>query len=53
LEIGGLVAALALQEDILANFFSGIYIFFDKPIRIGDDIMLELEEEGYVTQVGR
>jgi len=51
LGIGGLVVALALQ-DTLANFFSGIYIFFDKPIRIGDYIMLESGQEGYVTQIG-
>jgi small-conductance mechanosensitive channel len=51
LGIGGLVVALALQ-DTLANFFSGVYIFFDKPIRIGDYILLESGREGYVTQIG-
>jgi small-conductance mechanosensitive channel len=51
LGIGGLVVALALQ-DTLSNFFSGIYIFFDKPIRIGDYIMLESGKEGYVAQIG-
>jgi small-conductance mechanosensitive channel len=51
LGIGGLVVALALQ-DTLANFFSGVYIFFDKPIRIGDYISLESGQEGYVTQIG-
>jgi len=51
LGIGGLVVALALQ-DTLANFFSGIYIFFDKPIRIGDYIMLESGQEGYVSHIG-
>ena len=51
LGIGGLVVALALQ-DTLANFFSGIYIFVDKPIRIGDYVMLESGQEGYVTQIG-
>jgi small-conductance mechanosensitive channel len=51
LGIGGLVIALALQET-LANFFAGIYIFFDKPIRIGDYILLESGKEGYVTQIG-
>jgi small-conductance mechanosensitive channel len=51
LGIGGLVVALALQ-DTLSNFFSGIYLSFDKPIRIGDYIRLETGEEGYVTQVG-
>jgi small-conductance mechanosensitive channel len=51
LGIGGLVVALALQ-DTLANFFSGIYIFFDKPIRIGDYIKLDSGQEGYVAQIG-
>jgi small-conductance mechanosensitive channel len=51
LGIGGLVVALALQ-DTLSNFFSGIYIFFDKPIRIGDYIMLESGQEGYVAHIG-
>jgi small-conductance mechanosensitive channel len=51
LGIGGLVVALALQ-DTLANFFSGMYIFFDKPIRIGDYIMLESGQEGYVADIG-
>jgi small-conductance mechanosensitive channel len=51
LGIGGLVVALALQ-DTLSNFFSGIYIFFDKPIQIGDYIMLESGQEGYVTHIG-
>jgi small-conductance mechanosensitive channel len=51
LGIGGLVVALALQ-DTLANFFSGVYIFFDKPIRIGDYVMLESGQEGYVTHIG-
>ena len=51
LGIGGLVVALALQ-DTLSNFFSGVYIYFDKPIRIGDYIMLESGQEGYVTQIG-
>ncbi len=51
LGIGGVVMALALNST-LSNFFSGIYLFFDKPIRIGDYIRLESGEEGYVTQVG-
>ncbi len=51
LGISGLVVALALQ-DTLSNFFSGIYINLDKPIRIGDYIMLESGQEGYVTHIG-
>jgi small-conductance mechanosensitive channel len=51
LGIGGLVMGLALQ-DTLSNFFSGVYLSFDKPIRIGDYIRLDSGEEGYVSQVG-
>jgi small-conductance mechanosensitive channel len=51
LGIGGLVVALALQ-DTLSNFFSGIYINLDKPIRIGDYIRLESGQEGYVIHIG-
>lgn len=51
LGIGGLVMGLALQ-DTLSNFFSGIYLSFDKPIKIRDYIKLDSGEEGYVTQVG-
>ena len=51
LGIGGLVMGLALQ-DTLSNFFSGIYLSFDRPIRIGDYIRLDSGEEGYVAQMG-
>ncbi len=51
LGIGGLVVALALQ-DTLNNFFSGIYIFIDKPVRIGDFISLGQDADGYVSQIG-
>ncbi len=51
LGVGGLVVALALQ-DTLSNFFSGIYLSFDRPISIGDYIRLESGEEGYVRQMG-
>ncbi len=50
LGIGGVVVGLALQ-DTLSNFFSGIYIRLDKPIRIGDYVKLDLGE-GYVIHVG-
>jgi small-conductance mechanosensitive channel len=51
LGIGGLVVALALQ-DTFANFFSGLYLFLDKPVMIGDYVKLESGDEGYVRQVG-
>jgi small-conductance mechanosensitive channel len=51
LGIGGIAVALALQ-DTLANFFSGLYILADRPIRVGDYIKLESGEEGYVVDIG-
>lgn len=51
LGIGTAVVGFALQ-DTLSNFFSGIYINLDKPVRIGDYIRLDSGEEGYVIHVG-
>lgn len=51
LGIGSLAVALALQ-DTLANFFAGIYITLDQPIREGDFVKLESGQEGYIKEVG-
>jgi len=54
LGIAGLAVGLALQ-DTLANFFSGIQLLSDKPIRIGEFIALEREDgaiKGFVEEVG-
>ncbi len=51
LGVGGLAAALALQ-DTLANFFAGIHLLADKPIRIGDFVRLENGTEGFVDDIG-
>ncbi|HWP35002.1 MAG TPA: mechanosensitive ion channel family protein [Thermodesulfobacteriota bacterium] len=51
LGLGSLAVALALQ-DTLANFFSGLYLLADKPVRVGDYIRLDTGEEGYVTSIG-
>lgn len=51
LGIGSLAVALAAQ-DTLTNFFAGIYITIDQPVRAGDFIKLESGEEGYVSEVG-
>ena len=51
LGIGGLAVALAFK-DTLANFFAGLYILADRPIRVGDYIKLEGGPEGYVESVG-
>lgn len=51
LGLGSLAVALALQ-DTLANFFAGLYLLADKPIRVGDYVKLESGEEGYVHAIG-
>ncbi len=54
LGIAGLAVGLALQ-DTLANFFSGLQLLSDKPIKIGEFIALESEDgaiKGYVEEVG-
>ncbi len=51
LGIAGLAVALALQ-DSLSNFFAGLYILADRPIKIGDFIKLESGDEGYVQEIG-
>lgn len=51
LGVGGLAVALALQ-DTLANFFAGIHILVETPIKAGDYIQLEGGQEGLVTDIG-
>lgn len=51
LGVGGLAVALALQ-DTLANFFAGIHILVEDPIRVGDFISISKEEEGTVRDIG-
>jgi small-conductance mechanosensitive channel len=51
LGIGSLAIALALQPT-LENFFSGIQILIDKPIKVGQFIKLDSGEEGYVHKIG-
>jgi len=51
LGVGSVAVALALQ-DTLSNFFSGVYIRLDRPVREGDYIKLESSEEGFVQQLG-
>ncbi|MDD2655453.1 MAG: mechanosensitive ion channel family protein [Candidatus ainarchaeum sp.] len=52
LGIAGLAVALALQ-DTLGNFFAGVYMTADKPIRPNDYIKLDgTEVEGTVVEVG-
>ena len=51
LGVGSLAVALALQ-DTFNNFFSGLYLLIDKPIRIGDNIKTEDGTEGVVVKIG-
>ena len=51
LGVGGLAVALALQ-DTLANFFAGVHILLEEPIRVGHFIRLAPGEEGTVTDIG-
>ena len=50
LGIGGIAVAFATQ-NILSDIFSSITIYFDKPFRIGDFIVIG-EESGTVEHVG-
>ncbi len=51
LGIGSLAVALALQ-DTLGNFFAGLYLHADRPLRIGDYIRIDTGHEGIVVHVG-
>ena len=51
LGITSLAVALALQPT-LTNFFSGVQLVIDKPIRVGDFIELESGEQGFVDKIG-
>ncbi|WP_439133557.1 mechanosensitive ion channel family protein [Pseudomaricurvus sp.] len=51
LGIGSLAVALALQPT-LENFFSGVQLIIDKPIRVGDFIELDSGEQGFVEHIG-
>jgi len=51
LGIGSLAVALALQ-DTLSNFFGGVYLQIDRPIRVGDYVKVGEEVEGYIKKIG-
>jgi small-conductance mechanosensitive channel len=51
LGVGSVAVALALQET-LSNFFSGLYIMADRPVRLNDYIKLDSNQEGYVLRIG-
>ncbi len=51
LGVGSVAVALALQ-DTLSNFFAGVYLRLDNPVRVGDYVRLESGEEGFVLEQG-
>lgn len=51
LGIGGLAVGLALQS-ILSDFFAGLHIISDQPIRTDDYIEIEGSVSGYVEDIG-
>lgn len=51
LGVGSLAVALALQET-LANFFAGIYLLIDKPVRVGDYVKTDESTEGHIVRIG-
>ncbi|TXS92709.1 mechanosensitive ion channel family protein [Parahaliea maris] len=51
LGITSLAVALALQPT-LENFFSGVQLVIDKPIRVDDFIELDSGEQGFVEKIG-
>jgi small-conductance mechanosensitive channel len=51
LGIGSLAVGFALK-DTLSNLFAGVYLFADRPIRIGDYVRIEGGEEGYIESIG-
>jgi small-conductance mechanosensitive channel len=46
----GLAISLALQ-DILKNFFAGLYLLFERPFRLGDVIAVK-DQRGLVEHIG-
>jgi small-conductance mechanosensitive channel len=46
----GLAFSLAMQ-DILKNFFAGVYLLLERPFRVGDTIHVK-EREGVVENIG-
>lgn len=51
LGIAGIAIAFALQET-LSQFFAGLYLMSDRPLRVGDFVELETGQQGYVVEVG-
>ncbi len=48
--VAGLALSLAIQ-DILKNFFSGVYLLLERPFRVGDVIKVK-DQQGIVEHIG-
>jgi small-conductance mechanosensitive channel len=51
LGIAGIAVAFAMQET-LSQFFAGMYVLSEQPIRVGDFVELETGQMGYVAEIG-
>lgn len=51
LGVGSVAVALALQET-LGNFFAGIAILADHPVRVGEHVKIEPDVDGKVLAIG-
>lgn len=54
LGVAGIAVALALQ-DTLKNFFAGLYILADKPVRRGDFVAVDTDmtdNKGWIEEIG-
>jgi small-conductance mechanosensitive channel len=51
LGVGTIAIGLALQ-DTLGNLFSGVYLYLDRPVAVGDWIRLDTGLEGQVLRIG-
>jgi small-conductance mechanosensitive channel len=51
LGVGSLAVGLGLQ-DTLSNFFAGLYLLADKPLRPGDYVSIDSSHEGFVETIG-
>lgn len=49
--VAGIAIAFAAQDSV-ANLFGGISIFFDKPFKIGDQVLVEGTQRGRVYKIG-
>lgn len=51
LGVAGLAVALALQP-VLSNIFSGVSLIMDKSVKVGDRVVLDMEDWGIIEKIG-